>query len=1006
MARPRQLSLIQRKLTVPALGEGFVHRSRLRSLLVQLIEERRIVVVSATAGAGKTSAVVSALRLLDRPVAWLGVDQTDASPGRLVTYLEAAVARCMPDVIGVASDALAAGIAHAEAAGLLAEAVGNRRAVLVLDNLERLGGERDAWVVLEAFVRYAPLELRIVMVSRRDIPETLCALFPGTGIGVLGEQELAFTPAEAGQALARAGKDEIDAAAAVKATGGWVTGVLFEAWRSVDHVAGGGGEADPLYGYLSSQILDQLGLPERDFLLATSLLDEVNAEVAEGLGLSRAGERMRALRAAHLPVSWDPDGHTMHCHTRFREYLYEQLQRTGEDKVRPWRMAHARQLAAEGNDEDATEEFLRARAPAEAVRTAERAIVGVIERGDFAIAERWLIALADPAQLGASALTGAELMLALTRDDLRRVVEIADRLAAIGERDRLASESDIAVWTMTWAYVSTARPSDLAGVLQAARPGPSTDAARYASQVMIDFPSGSMQRPALMGRPIDALVYVADYSLGYLAGLAEEPGSRYMEVVKGQWRIAALRAMGRTEHALELLEASPNQPGTLFLKAWIGPLVLIDAGRGEQARMQLARGRRLAQDSGQLAVEAMNRLTAAKLALCIDNDPRAARAILDDPRQREVAALFNYIGEAADMWHGLALLREAEDRQALTHLRRAVQGMVAGDRFLELPTAAVYLAEAEWRAGEEAAADAAADLALEATRRHGAKHALLQALADFPAVASRRIDAEPNPDSPWHDIGRALRARGTAVVTTLRASVELREFGACALFVNGEEVRPHIRKVYELLAFLVTRQPRQATRDELLEALFEGSNTKSARAYLRQGLHWLRQTLPDGAVTRERATAGLSADLAITSESTRFEAELAAAARLPDADRLRAIVGALEIYDRGDYLPGRRSAWGDERQRELGALAADARFEAAELSLRSGDYSGAERLATRILDVEPFQEAAWRLTMRIAGALGDDKAVVRAYRECERALAGIGATPSPSTRQLLERLRR
>jgi hypothetical protein len=43
--------------------------------------------------------------------------------------------------------------------------------------------------------------------------------------------------------------------------------------------------------------------------------------------------------------------------------------------------------------------------------------------------------------------------------------------------------------------------------------------------------------------------------------------------------------------------------------------------------------------------------------------------------------------------------------------------------------------------------------------------------------------------------------------------------------------------------------------------------------------------------------------------------------------------------------------------------------------------------------------------MRIAGALGDDKAVVRAYRECERALAGMGATPSPSTRQLLERLR-
>ena len=46
--------------------------------------------------------------------------------------------------------------------------------------------------------------------------------------------------------------------AAVESTAGWVTGVLFEGWRSSDHVAGQGGETDPLYDYLSSQILGQL----------------------------------------------------------------------------------------------------------------------------------------------------------------------------------------------------------------------------------------------------------------------------------------------------------------------------------------------------------------------------------------------------------------------------------------------------------------------------------------------------------------------------------------------------------------------------------------------------------------------------------------------------------------------------------------------------------------------------------------------------------------------------
>jgi DNA-binding SARP family transcriptional activator len=1007
MAQTRTPPLIQRKVRLPDLEEGFVDRPRVRDRLARLIDERRFVVVSATAGAGKTSAVASAVRQLGCPAAWLSVDQTDASPGRLVTYLEAALSQCLPALVGVATQALSAGIAHAEAAGLLADSVGDDALVLVLDNLERLGDRREAWEVLEALARYAPPTLTIVAVSRRDIPGTLAALHPA-GLGVLGEPELAFTSDEAADALTRAGKPGIDPAAAVRATGGWVTGVLFEAWRSEDHVAGGGGEGDPLYGYLSSQILDQLAIEDRDFLIATSLLDEVDAGSAQALGLQRAGERLQRLRAAHLPVSWDAGGRVMRCHPRFREYLHERLERAGEDEMRSLRIAHARRLAAESNDEDATEEFLRGGSPGEALATAERAIFTVIERGDFAIAERWLnrLAAAAAASGDASRLTAAELMLALTREDLRRVVEIADALASSGARDALAGASDIAAWTMTWAYISTGRPGDVAAVLRAARPGPSADAARYSSQVMINPADGPLPRAPLLGGPIDALVYVADYSLGYLAELAEEPGSRYMELVKRQWRVAALRAMGRTEQALELLGSIQDQPGTLSLQAWIGPLVLIDAGQGERARAQLALGRRLARDSGQLAVEAMNRLAAAKLALRIDRDSAAARAILDEPEQQQIASRFNYIGEAADMWYGLALLHESQDGEALTRLRRAVQGMVAGDRFLELPTAAVYLAEAEWRAGDEQAADAAADLALTAAARHGSRHTLLQALAEFPAVASRRIDAEPGAGSPWHELGRRLRARGASLATTLQASVEIREFGDCRIFVDGEEVRPRIRRAYELLALLATRQPHVATRDELLEALFDGSDTDSARSYLRQAVHWLRQVLPENGISGEGGAAGLSDAIAVTSESIRFETQLAAAAGLPDGDRLTATLDALRIYDKGEYLPGRRSQWGDQRQRDLAAQATDARYEAAELSLAAGDYQGAETLAMQVLASEPCHEAAWRLMMRVADALGDEAAVVRAFHDCERSLAEIGVGPSPTTRRLLEQLRR
>jgi DNA-binding SARP family transcriptional activator len=1004
MQRTSERPVIQSKLKVPALPEQVVERPRLHRLLAELIEHRRVAVVSATPGAGKTTAVVSATALLDRPVAWLTVDRTDAAPGRLLTYLEAALSRQLPQVSGVAASALGAGIPHAEAAGLLAEAVDEAPVVLVLDELERLADDREAWAVVEALLRYAPPSMSIVLVSRREIPATLCALPPGTAIATLGEEELAFTPSEAAEALAAVGKRDIDATAAVEATGGWVTGVLFEAWRSADHVVGGGGEADPLYGYLSSHILGQLDPVDSEFLVATSVLDEVSAPRAEALGLRRAGERLIALRAAHLPVSWDAEGRVMRCHSRFREYLLERLERLGDEEVRGLRLAHARQLAVEELPEEATEEFLRADAPDEALRSAELAIMRVIERADFAVAERWLDALADVAPVGSSVLTTAELMLAVGQEDHRRVVRIADQLEALGERDELAASSEMAAWMMSYGYIATVRPDDVRAVLAAAPPGPVRNAALYAAQVIMDWPElGPVARPHLTGGPVDAFVYMADYALGRLGELTEPSGSRWMEGVRRQWHVAALRATGHTQAAVELYESAEATGATHSLQTWIGPEVLIDAGRGEEARRLVAQGRKAARDA---ASAAMNTLAQAKLALRIDRDPVAARLALDQPEFQRVAGAFAWIGEVADTWYGLALLMQGDDAGALVRLRRAVEGMVAGDRLLELPTAAVYLAEAEWRVENEEAADRAANLALDAARRQGSNHVLLQALADFPAVVSRRIDAEPQADSPWHELGRALLAQGVALATSVRASVELREFGQRAILVNGVDARPRIAKTYELLAYLATRRPAQAKRDELLEALFGGRSDESARAYLRQAVHWLRQVLPEGGIVVADGQVRLSDEVIITSESMRFASELAEAARLQGVERISATRRALEIYDQGEYLPGARSAWADERQQELADLAADARYEAAELALAAGRYDDAQALASRVLAGDPFREAAWRLLMRISDALGDEKSVMRAYHDCERSLAELGTTPSPSTRQLLERLRR
>src|SRR6478672_8673383 len=109
---PVSSAVIQSKLAMPPLGERLAARPRVSGLVAELLERHPLVLVTATAGAGKTTAVVQAAALLDRPTAWLTLDDTDAAPGRLLTYLEAAVARRAPAASDVATNALAARIPH------------------------------------------------------------------------------------------------------------------------------------------------------------------------------------------------------------------------------------------------------------------------------------------------------------------------------------------------------------------------------------------------------------------------------------------------------------------------------------------------------------------------------------------------------------------------------------------------------------------------------------------------------------------------------------------------------------------------------------------------------------------------------------------------------------------------------------------------------------------------------------------------------------------------------
>lgn len=213
--------LVAGKLRAPPGPARLVERPRVEGLIAAMVERYPALFVIATAGAGKTTALARAARLVDRPLAWLTVGDGDVAAGRLLEYLDAAISKHVSNVEGLARSALAAGISQDEVAGLLAEAVGEERLLLVIDEAERLADSPRSVAVLDALLRYAPSQLRLAVASRRELPLDVPALQLRGRAGVIDEGDLALTEAEAADALRLLGADLSPEEAVAATGGGW-----------------------------------------------------------------------------------------------------------------------------------------------------------------------------------------------------------------------------------------------------------------------------------------------------------------------------------------------------------------------------------------------------------------------------------------------------------------------------------------------------------------------------------------------------------------------------------------------------------------------------------------------------------------------------------------------------------------------------------------------------------------------------------------------------------------
>jgi SARP family transcriptional regulator, regulator of embCAB operon len=240
--------------------------------------------------------------------------------------------------------------------------------------------------------------------------------------------------------------------------------------------------------------------------------------------------------------------------------------------------------------------------------------------------------------------------------------------------------------------------------------------------------------------------------------------------------------------------------------------------------------------------------------------------------------------------------------------------------------------------------------------------------------------------------------------------VRIQICGALAVERDGERLDARLpgRQGRLLFTYLVVNRHRHIPRDELAEALWREPDPAAVDARLNPLLSKVRRAFGADAVDG-RSTIRLCLPEAWVDLEAAAEAIHRAESAVVQQGWARAwspALTALFVAER-DFLPGEDAPWIDEIRDQLMQLRLRALecYAAAGLGLGGTELAGAIRAGWQLTRVAPLRESGYRYLMQALAAQGNLAEALGVYGQLNECLRDqLGVSPSPTTRELYERL--
>src|SRR5574341_308624 len=289
--------LIATKFHFPSAGTDIVPRARLFRLLDQGLQQP-LTLVSAPPGFGKTMLlanwIYSRAKGDDFKICWLSIDESDNKLGTFWRYFVAAIQNICPQASEIAQAMLTAPTPpdiQTVLGRLINElSVGNAPILLVLDDYHLIHSP-EIHNSLIFFLDHLPPTVHLVLLTREDPPLGLARRRARRRVVEIRASDLRFDTRETAQFLndtSKLGLTSAQIEMLENRTEGWIAGLQMAALSLQGRDAQSffdsfSGDDRYIADYLIEEVLEQQDAAVRQFLLKTSILDQLSAPLCATL---------------------------------------------------------------------------------------------------------------------------------------------------------------------------------------------------------------------------------------------------------------------------------------------------------------------------------------------------------------------------------------------------------------------------------------------------------------------------------------------------------------------------------------------------------------------------------------------------------------------------------------------------------------------------------------------------------------------------------------------------